>query len=72
MVVQLKGDRTKAIATQESFLATVCQAAKRVRLREDRILLIGDDRDDTAEFVGFDSIQSRLGGTGLEMVQVDP
>lgn len=72
LVVQLKGARTKAIATQKPFLETLCQAAKRVGLREDRILLIGDDRDNTAEFIGFDSIQSRLGGTGLEREQVDP
>lgn len=46
---------------QKPFLKTVCEAAEKVGILEDRIILLGDETDKTGRFKHFSSIRNMLG-----------
>lgn len=56
LAFQLKDAGAKALVTQMKFLATAQEAAKKVGISEDRIILMGDERDRSMKFKHFQSI----------------
>ncbi|KAL2045451.1 hypothetical protein ABVK25_012095 [Lepraria finkii] len=57
LAFQLKDSGAKALATQKSFLNTAIEAAKQVGIPQDRIILMGDERDESFTFKKFTSIR---------------
>lgn len=72
LAFQLKDSGAKALVTQLSVLETARAAAKIVGLPEDRIVLIGDDRDPEGKFKHFSSIRNISGATRYRRTKVDP
>ncbi|KAL8654145.1 MAG: hypothetical protein Q9210_001691 [Variospora velana] len=72
LAFQLKDSGAKAIATQKTLLPAVIKAAKRVGIPEDRIILLGDDRDATIRFKHFQSIRNLAGTSRNRRSKVDP
>lgn len=72
LAFQLKDAGVKAIATQLSCLATVKAAARKVGVPEDRIILIGDERDESRKFKHFTSIRNISGVTRYRRPRIDP
>ncbi|KAI2050096.1 hypothetical protein LOZ43_004989 [Ophidiomyces ophidiicola] len=58
LAFQLRGTKARVIATQISCLPTAIEAARKVGIPEDRIILIGDERHPTAKYKHFTSIQN--------------
>ena len=56
LAFQLRDAGAKALVTQKKFLATAQAAAKKVGIPEDRIILMGDERDRSMKFKHFQSI----------------
>lgn len=72
LAFQLRDSGAQAIATQKPFLDTVVRAAKSVGIPEDRIILVGDERDPTARFKHFTSIRNISGATRYRKSKIDP
>jgi 4-coumarate--CoA ligase len=60
---QLRDADAKGLVTQRPFLGVALDAARRAGLAEDRVLLIGEERDPDGRFVHFDELKP--GGPGL-------
>lgn len=60
LAFQLKDAGAKALVTQKSVLATAQEAAKKVGIPDDRIILIGDGRDRSMKFKHFQSMHKTL------------
>ncbi|KAK0656753.1 hypothetical protein B0T16DRAFT_44595 [Cercophora newfieldiana] len=58
LVFQLKDSGAKALVTQLPFLETATAAAAKAGIPENRIVLIGEDRDEIGKFLHFDRIRS--------------
>lgn len=58
---QLKDAGAKALVTQKPFLNVATEAAKKVGIPQDRIILIGDAKDETNRFKHFSAVR-RLAG----------
>ena len=69
---QLKDSRAKAIVTQKAQLETATKAAKAVGIPDDRIILIGDDRDATAKFKHFTSVRNMSGTSRFRRTRSKP
>ncbi|KAI5295704.1 hypothetical protein KEM52_000497 [Ascosphaera acerosa] len=63
LAYQLRMAQAKAIATQLPMLPVALEAAKEVGIPRDRVILIGDQRDPTAEFKHFSSIKNISGAS---------
>ncbi|MCJ1350697.1 MAG: hypothetical protein MMC33_000678 [Icmadophila ericetorum] len=61
LAFQLKDSGAKALVTQKAQLPTAIEAAKRVGIPEDRIIILGDERDATQKFKHFTSIRNLAG-----------
>ena len=61
MAYQLKDAGAKALATQRPFLKVAVEAARRAGIPEDRIILIGDEKDASARFKHFTSVRYEAG-----------
>ncbi len=72
LAFQLKDSGAKALATQKSLLKTAQEACKKVGIDLDRIILIGDERDETAKFKHFTSIRNISGTTRFRQTKIDP
>ncbi|KAL8641538.1 MAG: hypothetical protein Q9228_001658 [Teloschistes exilis] len=72
LAFQLQDSGAKALATQKALLPTAIEAAKQVGIPEDRILLIGDDRDDSMRFKHFSSLRNLAGTSRYRRAKVDP
>lgn len=55
---QLKGAAAKAVVIQTPFLNTLCKAAKKVGIPDDRVILLGGEIDETGWFNHFTSIRN--------------
>jgi len=62
LAFQLKDSAAKALITQKAFIKTALAACKKVGIEENRIILMGDERDETHRFKHF-SIIRNLAGT---------
>lgn len=58
LAFQLKDASAKAIVTQKPFLAVAQEAARQIGIPEDRIILIGDERDESRRFKHFTAIRN--------------
>lgn len=56
---QLKDSSAKALVTQKAFLKQAREAARLAGLSEERILLLGDERELTGKFKHFTDIRTR-------------
>lgn len=72
LAFQLKNSGAKGIATQASVLSVAKEAAKKIGLPEDRIILIGDERDPEARIKHFSSIRNISGATRYRKQKVNP
>ncbi|PVH85742.1 4-coumarate-CoA ligase-like protein [Cadophora sp. DSE1049] len=72
LAFQLKDSRAKALATQKPFLKIAQEACKKVGIDEDRIILIGDEKDETARFKHFTNIRNISGATRFRKAKIDP
>lgn len=61
LAFQLKDSGAKALVTQKPFLKVAVKAATQAGISEDRIILIGDDRDESMRFKHFSSIRNLAG-----------
>jgi 4-coumarate--CoA ligase len=72
LAFQLRNSEAKALATQLPLLPLARAAAKKVGLPEDRIVLIGDERDQSGSFKHFTSIRNISGTVRFRRPRVDP
>jgi 4-coumarate--CoA ligase len=72
LAFQLKDSGAKALVTQKPFLKTAIEACKRVGIDEDRIILMGDARDETARFKHFTSVRILSGTARYRKTKIDP
>lgn len=70
LAFQLKDAGAKAIATQRPFLDAAVGAAKIVGIPNDRIILLGDEKD--ARFKHFTSVRNTSGATRYRRTKIDP
>ncbi len=71
LAFQLKDAGAKALVTQLLFLDVARAAAKKVGLPEDRIILMGDARDQAMRFKHFTSIRNTSGATRYRRTKLD-
>lgn len=69
---QLKDAGAKAVVTQKCFLKTACEAAKIVEIPEDRIILLGNETDETGRFKHFCSIRDMSGTSHYKRTRANP
>ena len=72
LAFQLKDSGAKALATQKPFLENARKACKEAGIGEDRIILLGDQRDETARFKHFLNVRNISGTTRYRRAKVDP
>lgn len=72
LAFQLSNSEAKGLATQRALLPIARAAAKKVGLPEDRIILIGDDRDPGGKVKHFTSIRNISGTERFRRQRVDP
>lgn len=72
LAFQLKNAGAKALVTQKKFLAIAQEAAKKIGIPEDRIILIGDERDRSEKFKHFQSIHKTVENSKHRRSRLDP
>lgn len=72
LAFQLKDAGSKAVVTQHSLLPIAREAARQVGIPEDKIILIGDERDKSLKFKHFQSILNSVPTARYEKTKVDP
>lgn len=72
LTFQLQNSEAKAIVTQLPFLEAAQAAAKKAGISDQRIILIGDQRDPTFRFQHFTNVRNLSGATRYRRVTVDP
>ena len=72
LAFQLKDAGASALVTQKSLLEVATQAAKRVGISNNRIILIGDERDTSFRFRHFSSIKNAAGTNRYRRAKVNP
>lgn len=72
LVYQLKDAGAKALLTQTPFLNVARKAAGQVGIPEDRIALLGDERDESGKFKHFSSIRNLAGTNRYRRSKIDP
>ncbi|OXV10990.1 hypothetical protein Egran_01251 [Elaphomyces granulatus] len=72
LAFQLKNSRARAVVTQIPMLRVAREAAKRVGIPEDRVILMGDDRDPEGRAKHFTSIRNTSGTSRYIKSKVNP
>lgn len=72
LAFQLKDSGAKALVTQKPFLDIAQEAAKQAGIPDDRIILIGDSRDETRTFKHFSAIRNTAGTNRYRRTRIDP
>jgi acyl-CoA synthetase (AMP-forming)/AMP-acid ligase II len=70
LVFQLQNSGAKALATQHHLLDNATKAARKVGIPENRIVLLGDRKDESSKFKHFTSIRSMASIYRYRKVQV--
>lgn len=71
LVYQLKDSNSQAIVTQKALLPTVLEAASRVGIPQERIILIGDEKDPEYKFKHFTSVRNLAGTSRFRKAKID-
>ncbi|KAH6671047.1 hypothetical protein B0J14DRAFT_544006 [Halenospora varia] len=69
---QLKDSGAKALITQKPFLKAAQEACKKAGIEDDRIILMGDGRDETARFKHFSNFRNISGTARFRKAKIDP
>ena len=72
LAFQLKDAGATAMVTQKSLLEVATRAAKRVGIPDDRIILIGDERDPSFRFKHFSSVKNTAGTNRYRRTKAKP
>ena len=72
LAFQLKDSGAKALVTQKPFLKIAIEACKKVGIDEDRIILMGDERDETHKFKHFTGIRNLAGTSRYRKTKINP
>lgn len=72
LAFQLKDSGAKALVTQKPFLDIAREACKEAGIEEDRIILMGDGRDETAKFKHFSTIRNISGTSRFRKSKIHP
>ncbi|KAJ9492335.1 hypothetical protein VN97_g938 [Penicillium thymicola] len=72
LAFQLKNSHAKGLVTQASALSVAREAAKKVGMSEDCIILIGDQRDPDARIKHFSSVRNISGATRYRKQKITP
>lgn len=72
LAFQLKDSGAVALVTQKPFLNVAVEAAKQAGIPEDRIILIGDERDRSFNFKHFTSIRPTSGTQRYRRTKLNP
>lgn len=72
LAFQLKDAGAKALVTQKAFLKEACAAAKKVGLPLDRIILMGDEKDESGRFKHFSNVRNISGAVRYRRTKADP
>jgi len=72
LAFQLKDAGAKALASQKALLPIAIEAAKRAGIPKDRIILLGDERDESMMFKHFTSIRNLAGTNRYRRTKTDP
>jgi 4-coumarate--CoA ligase len=69
---QLKNSEAKALVTTKKFLANAEKAAKKAGIDNDRIILLGEERDDSHTFKHWTNIRATSGAVRYRRRKMDP
>ena len=72
LAFQLKDAKSQAIVTQKAFLAVAQEAAKEAGIPEERIILMGDEKDESNKFKHFTSVRNIAGTNRYRRTKMDP
>ena len=72
LAFQLKDSGAKALVTQRPFLKVALEAAMQAGIPEDRIVLMGDEKDESMRFKHFLSVRNIAGTNRYRRTRVDP
>jgi 4-coumarate--CoA ligase len=72
LAFQLKDSGAKALVTQMPFIQAAKEAAEQVGIPEDRIIVIGDQRDPEGRVKHFTSIRNTAGTARYRRTKVKP
>ena len=72
LAFQMKDSQVKGMATQLALLPTALEAAKQIGIPEDRIILIGHDKDPNNKFKHFTQLKSTSLLSFFHQTRVDP
>ena len=71
LAFQLKNSESQAIVTTKAFLETALKAAKQANIPEDRIILLGEGRDDSHKFKHWTNIRKTSGASRYRRRKMD-
>lgn len=72
LAFQLKDSGAKALVTQKPFLNVALEAAMQAGIPEERIILMGDDKDESMRFKHFSSIRNIAGTSRYRRTKAHP
>jgi len=72
LAFQLKDSGAKALVTQKAFLKQALEAAKKAGIESDRVILMGDERDETSRIKHFTLIVNLSGASRYRRAKIDP
>ena len=72
LAFQLRDSGAKALATQKPFLKVAVEAAMQAGIPKERIVLMGDEKDETMKFRHFSSIRNVAGTNRYRRTKINP
>ena len=72
LAFQLKDSGAKGLVTQKAFLEIARKAAGQVGIPRSRVILIGDEKDESRRFKHFSSIRNMAGTNRYRRTKLDP
>ncbi|CAG8950517.1 hypothetical protein HYFRA_00007014 [Hymenoscyphus fraxineus] len=72
LAFQLKDSGAKALVTQKPFLNAAREACKKAGIDEDRIILMGEEKDETFRFKHFTAIKNLAGTSRYRKAKIIP
>lgn len=72
LTFQLKDSGAKGLVTQKAFLKIAKEACKNAGIDEDRICLVGDERDSTSRMKHFTQVRNVAGTSRYRKAKIDP